>query len=79
MTTANATLSRAPRKKRVLIVDDHPIIRHGVAALIQSEPDLEVCAEADSPHSLSTTVALRLARDYLSRADADLVRLRLNN
>jgi len=28
---------------RVLIVDDHPIVRQGYALLIGSEPDLEVC------------------------------------
>ena len=29
----------------VLIVDDHPVLRRGLAALIESEPDLTVCAE----------------------------------
>lgn len=33
-------------KHRVLIVDDHPIVRHGLAELIGHEPDLEVCGEA---------------------------------
>jgi DNA-binding NarL/FixJ family response regulator len=33
-------------KSRVLIVDDHPILRHGIAQLLNREPDLEVCAEA---------------------------------
>jgi len=33
-------------KSRVLIVDDHPILRHGIAELLNREPDLEVCAEA---------------------------------
>ncbi|MGC1275104.1 MAG: response regulator transcription factor [Planctomycetaceae bacterium] len=35
-------------KKRVLIVDDHPVVRQGLALLIDQQPDLEVCAEADS-------------------------------
>jgi len=35
-------------KKRILIVDDHPMMRQGLAQLINSEPDLEVCAEADT-------------------------------
>ena len=34
-------------KKRVLIVDDHPIMRRGVAQLVEQEPDLTVCGEAD--------------------------------
>jgi len=31
---------------RVLIVDDHPIVREGLRTLIEREPDLCVCAEA---------------------------------
>jgi DNA-binding NarL/FixJ family response regulator len=30
----------------VLIVDDHPVLRHGLALAIGQEPDLEVCGEA---------------------------------
>ena len=36
------------KKKRILIIDDHPIMRHGLAQLIGAEPDLEVCADAGS-------------------------------
>jgi DNA-binding NarL/FixJ family response regulator len=37
-----------PQKRTVLIVDDHPVLRRGLAALIGYEPDLTVCGEADS-------------------------------
>jgi len=42
---------------RVLIVDDHPIVRRGLAELIASEPDMRVCGEASD-----TTEAMRLVK-----------------
>ena len=43
----------AARKHRILIVDDHPLFRHGIGDLINTEADLEVCGEADnSPSAL---------------------------
>jgi DNA-binding NarL/FixJ family response regulator len=35
-----------PKKIRVLIVDDHPVVRVGLRATIDAEPDMEVVAEA---------------------------------
>ena len=35
-----------PAKRRILIVDDHPLLRRGLGALIDNEPDLMVCAAA---------------------------------
>src|SRR4051794_27938780 len=32
---------------KVLIVDDHPIVREGLTLLISGQPDLEVCGQAD--------------------------------
>ncbi|HKT56633.1 MAG TPA: response regulator transcription factor [Microbacterium sp.] len=31
---------------RILLVDDHPVLRHGIVALLGTQPDLEVVAEA---------------------------------
>ena len=31
---------------KVLIVDDHPAVRDGLAVRIASQPDMEVCGEA---------------------------------
>jgi DNA-binding NarL/FixJ family response regulator len=39
-----------PTKTKVLLVDDHPIVRQGIGMLIRQEGDLEVCGEADSAH-----------------------------
>jgi DNA-binding NarL/FixJ family response regulator len=34
-------------KTRILVVDDHAIVREGLALLINQEPDLVVCAKAE--------------------------------
>lgn len=33
---------------RILTVDDHPLLREGVASMINAEPDMQIVAEADS-------------------------------
>ena len=38
-------------RKKVLVVDDHPMVRLGLASMINQEPDLTVCGEADSERS----------------------------
>ena len=35
---------------KILIVDDHPIVRQGLAELINHEDDLEVCGQAEDAH-----------------------------
>ncbi len=37
-------------KRTVLIVDDHPIVRQGLAQLIDQEEDLQVCGQAEDAH-----------------------------
>jgi len=37
-------------KTKILVVDDHPIVRERLADLINQEPDLHVCAEAEDSH-----------------------------
>jgi DNA-binding NarL/FixJ family response regulator len=36
----------APPRRRILVVDDHPLMREGVARWIERAPDMEVCGEA---------------------------------
>lgn len=36
------------RRTRILVVDDHPIVRLGIRQMLAAEPDLDVCAEAES-------------------------------
>jgi DNA-binding NarL/FixJ family response regulator len=40
-------MNREPDKKRILLVDDHPIVRDGLAERINREADLNVCGEAE--------------------------------
>lgn len=39
-------MTESPPKTRVLLVDDHPLVRRGVYAVVAAEPDLEVVGEA---------------------------------
>jgi len=48
------------KKKTVFVVDDHPIVRQGLALLINRESDLVVCGEAEEMQSaLSAIQTLR--------------------
>ena len=54
-----AVRSGAPptTKHRVLLVDDHPIVRQGLTLLINQEPDLVVCGEADGGDAALDAIA----------------------
>src|SRR6266436_1935738 len=51
-------------KRRILLVDDHPMTREGLAANIGRQADLEVCGEASNPAE---------AMDALARRHPDLM------
>jgi DNA-binding NarL/FixJ family response regulator len=38
----------ASKKIRVLVVDDHPVLREGIAAILRGEPDMTVIAQASN-------------------------------
>jgi DNA-binding NarL/FixJ family response regulator len=44
---------------RVLVIDDHSIVRHGLSLLLQREPDLTVCGEAGSFEEALELAAIR--------------------
>ena len=62
----------SPAPVRILVVDDHPVVRLGIRQIIAAEPGLSVCGEAES-----ATKALELAKS--SRADLAIVDLSLGD
>jgi PAS domain S-box-containing protein len=45
-------------KKRILIADDHDVLRRGIKTMLESEPGLEVCGEAvDGKDAIEKTLA----------------------
>ena len=63
---------RVARKSRVFIVDDHPLVREGLANLINEQDDLIVCGEAED----SAEAITRLAT---ARPDVALIDISLKN
>ena len=51
-------------KKRILIVDTHPVLRLGLTHLLNQERDLFVCGEADNERSALETIA-ELQPDFI--------------
>src|SRR3954471_7033387 len=49
--------NRASPSARVFIIDDQPIIRERLAELIDREPDMEVCGEADNTRTAMELIA----------------------
>jgi len=60
------------RKRKVFIVDDHPLVRDGLANFINQQNDLAVCGEAEDS-------AGAIARIESSRPDVALIDISLKN
>lgn len=59
---------------RIMIVDDHPLVRVGLASLIDGEPDMDVCGETGDMREaldLVRTIAPDLVTIDLSLADGN--------
>jgi DNA-binding NarL/FixJ family response regulator len=56
----------------ILVVDDHPVVREGLAAMLTTQQDVQVVAEADS-----SSTAISLTRAH--RPDVILMDLQLPN
>ncbi len=63
-------MAETKRKLRVLVVDDHPLMRLGLRTKIEGDPDMQVVGEADSGPAA-------LAAFWEQRPDVTLLDLRL--
>lgn len=63
-------MSSPPPKKRIFIVDDHPLVREWLSQLINHDPGLTVCGETES--APSTLSAIAPARPDLIIVDINL-------
>lgn len=61
---SSAECSQSPTKKRIFIVDDHPLLRKGLASVINQTPDLVVQGEAEDA---------RRALEMIEKLQPDLV------
>lgn len=60
----SAECGQSPAKKKILIVDDHPLLRKGLASVINQTPDLVVQGEAEDA---------RKALEMIEKLQPDLV------
>lgn len=71
---ANVSLHHAPAlpaaRRRILMVDDHPIVREGMAQFLNAQPDLHLCCEAGDLRE--ALVAMALCRPELVIVDVSL-------
>ena len=71
---------RDGQKARILVIDDHSVVRHGLAALLAAEKDLAICGEA-ATYEEGLAAALELQPDLMlvdivlkDRSGLDLIR-----
>jgi DNA-binding NarL/FixJ family response regulator len=67
-TAAQRNVKRTQAKRRIFLVDDHPIVQQALAEMLNHEPDLEVCG---------STKEARFALDEIEKLHPDLVILDL--
>ena len=58
-------------KKTIFIVEDHPLFRYMVAELINNEPNMTVCGEADNVSDALTSI--KLIEPYAAIIDLNLI------
>src|SRR5216684_4486170 len=64
------TTADIARKRRVFLVDDHPLVREGLANLINHQDDLAVCGEAED--SAGATAGIEKVQPDIALIDISL-------
>jgi DNA-binding NarL/FixJ family response regulator len=57
-------------KNRIFLIDDHPVVRQGLATLLNQQSDLEVCGEADD--AVGALAAIAAAKPDVALVDLSL-------
>ena len=63
-------MNTAKAKWQVLVVDDHPIFRHGVSQLLGTMPEVEICGHAEN--ALTALEAVRRLKPELALIDVSM-------
>jgi DNA-binding NarL/FixJ family response regulator len=63
-------MSTAPKPIRIALVDDHPLLRQGIAALISDQPDLQLVGQASN--GLEAIEQFRLHRPDIMLMDLQM-------
>ena len=59
-----STEGKTAVKTRILVLEEHPLLRHGIIDYLNSQPDITVCGEADN---------IRGARDEITKCKPQLL------
>src|SRR6266446_7361584 len=46
-----------PQRTRILVLEEHPLLRHGITDYLNSQPDMIVCGEADNIRDARNKIA----------------------
>ena len=68
----SAAIKAPARKISVILADDHPVVRDGLAAIINQQPDMQVVADAgDGEEAIDAVRGASARRDGARSADAE--------
>jgi DNA-binding NarL/FixJ family response regulator len=70
MAAGLGVMAKNRKRSRILLVDDHPLVRERLAEVINKESDLSVCAEAEDRHQAIETI--RVSKPNLVIVDITL-------